>query len=58
MYIAVAAVAQRFNFRFEDAKAEEIECTYDNFAIGTRGRDVLRASATRHERLELTNISY
>lgn len=46
MYIVLAALAQRFDFRFEGAKAEDFECTSDQFAIGTTGKGTLDATVT------------
>jgi hypothetical protein len=44
MYILTAALAQHFDFRFKDATAEDFECNGDQFAIGTQGKGVLKAT--------------
>jgi hypothetical protein len=44
MYLTVATLAQRFDFRFEDAKAEDFACASDQFVVGTKGRGRLIAS--------------
>jgi hypothetical protein len=44
MYLTVSALAQRFDFRFEGAKAEDFECTSDQFAVGTKGLGMLFAT--------------
>jgi len=46
MYILVSTLAQKFDFRYEEAKAEDFECVSDQFAIGTEGRGVLKATTT------------
>ncbi|KAF2875491.1 trichodiene oxygenase [Massariosphaeria phaeospora] len=46
MYKAVAVLAQRFDFWFEGARAEDFECNSDQFALGTKGKGTLRATAT------------
>lgn len=43
MYLALAALVQGFDFKFEDAKAEDFEFESDQFAIGTKGKGLLRA---------------
>lgn len=46
MYIIIAALVQRFDFRFEGASAEDFEPYSDEFIIGTRGKGVLMAFAS------------
>ena len=44
MYISVSTLAQRFDFQFVDAKAEDFECVSDQFAVGTGGKGRLMAT--------------
>jgi len=46
MYMVIAALAQRFDFEFEGAKAEDFECSSDQFIIGTSGKGVIKTTAT------------
>ena len=46
MYMVLAALVQRFDFQFEGAKAEDFECTSDQFIIGTSGKGVIKATVT------------
>ena len=48
MYIFLADLAQRFDFHFEEASAEDFECESDQFAIGTKGKGVLKATIAYH----------
>lgn len=43
LYLALAALVQRFTFDFMGAKAEDFECESDQFVIGTKGKGVLKA---------------
>ncbi|KAI0899294.1 cytochrome P450 [Annulohypoxylon nitens] len=43
IYLVLAALVQRFNFQFEDSKAEDFECESDQFTIGTNGKGLLKA---------------
>ncbi|XDG05685.1 hypothetical protein ABKA04_005300 [Annulohypoxylon sp. FPYF3050] len=43
MYLVLAALVQRFDFQFEDSKAEDFECESDQFTIGTKGKGLLKA---------------
>lgn len=43
LYLALAALIQRFNFEFIGTKAEDFECNSDQFVIGTKGKGVLKA---------------
>lgn len=49
MYLALAALAQRFNFQFTDAKAEDFECDSDQFVIGTKGKGLLEGYVKTRE---------
>jgi len=46
MYMVIAALAQRFDFQFEGAKAEDFECSSDQFIIGTSGKGVIKTTAS------------
>ncbi|KAJ8130810.1 hypothetical protein O1611_g2817 [Lasiodiplodia mahajangana] len=43
MYLLLAALVQRFDFEFVSAKAEDFECTSDQFVVGTKGKGLLEA---------------
>lgn len=43
MYLAIAALVQKFDITFPTAKAEDFECISDQFTIGTRGKGSLEA---------------
>lgn len=49
MYLVVAALVQRFSFQFIGVKAEDFECTSDQFVIGTKGKAMLEAHIKIHE---------
>ncbi|OTB06228.1 hypothetical protein M426DRAFT_72312 [Hypoxylon sp. CI-4A] len=46
MYLLVAILVDRLDFQFFDAKAEDFECDSDQFAIGTKGKGVLKATVS------------
>jgi hypothetical protein len=46
MYILLTALAQRFNFQFEDLTAKDFECQSDQFIIGTGGKGVMKTLVT------------
>lgn len=50
MYLAVAALVQKFNFTFPTAKAEDFECISDQFIIGTRSKGSLEAVVSFRKR--------
>lgn len=43
MYLLIAGLVDRFDFRYLNARAGDFECDSDQFAIGTRGKGVLNA---------------
>lgn len=43
LYLALAALIQRFNFDFIGAKAEDFDCSSNQFVIGTKGKGVPKA---------------
>ncbi|GAW17294.1 hypothetical protein ANO14919_067490 [Xylariales sp. No.14919] len=45
-YLLVAGLVDRFDFRYPDARAEDFEITSDQFAIGTKGKGVLKATVS------------
>ncbi|KAK7973454.1 hypothetical protein PG988_007588 [Apiospora saccharicola] len=47
LYMAVAALVQRFDFEFEPTGVYDVECSSDQFIIGTSGRDGLQTFANR-----------
>ncbi|PQE06880.1 Trichodiene oxygenase protein [Rutstroemia sp. NJR-2017a BVV2] len=55
MYMLLAALVQRFNFRFEGLTSKDFECESDQFIIGTSGKGVLKAfmnsNTTQYEAL-------
>jgi len=48
MYIALAALAPRFDFQFYDANAADFLASFDQFAIGTRSGGHLKATVSSH----------
>lgn len=44
MYLAIATLVERFDFQFEDAVAEDFECSSDQFAVGTNSLGSLKAT--------------
>ncbi|KAG8159002.1 hypothetical protein KVR01_011445 [Diaporthe batatas] len=48
MYMVVAGLAQRFDFQFEDATAEDFLCVSDQFSLGTRAKGSLKAFVSDH----------
>ena len=46
MYLALAAIVQRFNFQFVDVTAEGFECESDQFVIATKAKGVMKAFVT------------
>ncbi|KAI1137268.1 cytochrome P450 [Hypoxylon sp. FL0543] len=49
LYLALAALVQRFDFQFKGAKAEDFECDSDQFVVGTKGKGLLEAHVSIHE---------
>ncbi|KAI0884561.1 cytochrome P450 [Annulohypoxylon maeteangense] len=49
LYVIVATIAYRYNFKFQGATAEDFECISDQFAIGTKGRGNLNATVSIRE---------
>ncbi|KAG9241457.1 trichodiene oxygenase [Calycina marina] len=47
MYLIVASLVQKFDFRFNNATAKDFECESDQFVICTRGRGVLKSFVAR-----------
>lgn len=43
MYLIIAAIALRFDFKFQDTEAESFEMESDQFIIGTKGGSMLKA---------------
>lgn len=43
MYLVVAELARRFDFRFEDVTAEDFLCVSDQFSLGTKAKGSLTA---------------
>jgi hypothetical protein len=43
IYLAVAALVQKFDFRFEGSSAEGFELESDQFIVRTRGKGFLNA---------------
>lgn len=46
MYLFLSAIAQRFDLQFPTARAEDYECSSDQYAIGTESMGRLAAVAT------------
>ncbi|KAI0428311.1 cytochrome P450 [Xylaria sp. FL1042] len=46
MYLLVAGLVDRFDFQYPNARAGDFECNSDQFAIGTKGKGVLEATAS------------
>ncbi|KAI0380298.1 cytochrome P450 [Hypomontagnella monticulosa] len=46
LYLAVATLAERFDFQFEGATAEDFECSSDQFAVGTESLGFLKATVS------------
>ncbi|XDG06281.1 hypothetical protein ABKA04_005896 [Annulohypoxylon sp. FPYF3050] len=46
MYLLVANLVDRYDFRYLNAQAEDFECDSDQFAIGTSGKGVLKATVS------------
>jgi hypothetical protein len=46
MYLIIAALVQRFDFRFVGASAKDFEPDSDEFIIGTKGKGVLMTFVT------------
>ncbi|KAI1495963.1 cytochrome P450 [Biscogniauxia marginata] len=46
MYLLVAGLVDRFDFRYLNARADDFECDSDQFAIGTKGKSVLEATVS------------
>lgn len=46
MYLLIAGLADRFDFRYSNARAEDFECNSDQFAIGTKGKRALEATVS------------
>ncbi|KAI1761930.1 cytochrome P450 [Hypoxylon sp. FL1150] len=44
MYILIATLVQRYDFKYQGAVAEDFLCVSDQFAIGTKSQGVLRAT--------------
>jgi hypothetical protein len=49
MYLTLAAVAQRFDFKFEDVEAADFEMESDQFIIATKGKSILKGHVTLHK---------
>ncbi|KAK8023577.1 cytochrome P450 [Apiospora rasikravindrae] len=47
LYLVVAALVQRFDFQFDPAALADLECSSDQFIIGTSGRDGLKTFVSR-----------
>ncbi|KAK8070433.1 trichodiene oxygenase [Apiospora hydei] len=47
LYLVVAALVQRFDFRFDPAAMADVECSSDQFIIGTSGWDGLKTFVSR-----------
>lgn len=43
MYKVVAELARRFDFRFEDATAQDFLCVSDQFLLGIKAKGSLKA---------------
>lgn len=46
MYIVIATIIQRFDFKFQGVTARDLECDSDQYAIGTRGKCIMFAAAS------------
>lgn len=46
LYLLLAGLVDRFDFDYINAQAEDFECNSDQFAIGTKGKGVLKATVT------------
>ncbi|KAF4462954.1 cytochrome P450 [Fusarium albosuccineum] len=46
LYLVISTLVQRFDFHFPEAKAEDFEPVADHFAVGTRGKGVLKATVS------------
>jgi hypothetical protein len=47
MYLVVAMLVQRYDFEFHDVTARDLQAESDQFAIGTRCKGIVHASALR-----------
>jgi hypothetical protein len=47
LYLCVAAIVQRFDLDFDPSAFDDINCTSDQFIIGTTGRDGLRTVVSK-----------
>ncbi|KAI1329342.1 cytochrome P450 [Xylariaceae sp. FL0255] len=50
MYLIVAALVNCFDFQYINVQAEDLECNSDQFAIGTKSKGVLNATASMRGR--------
>lgn len=49
MYLALSALILSFNFELVDANAEDFECDSDQFVVGTKGKNVLKAFVASYQ---------
>lgn len=49
MYMLLAALVQRFDFRFEGLTSKDFQCESDQFIIGTSGKGVLNTFVAAHQ---------
>lgn len=47
--MALAALVQQFEFKFEGIDETYFECESDQFIMGTKGKGVLEAHASLHQ---------
>lgn len=48
MYIAIAALVQRFDFELIDAGAKDVKCTSDQFIVGTADQSGIKAIVKKY----------
>lgn len=46
MYLRIAGLVDRFDFRYLNARAEDFKCNSDQFAIGRQGKSVLEVTVS------------
>lgn len=49
MYIVIASIVQRFDLQLQGAGPKDVECSSDQFIIGTQDNSGIKAAVSRHE---------
>lgn len=48
LYMATAAIVQRFDFKLEGAGPKDVECVSDQFIIGTKDQNGVKARVSNY----------